>query len=180
MFNREIWICALFSSNSLRCERQCRDRVKSGGIGMREFLLGVFLGGCAWTDGKKKEINLLWLLFWAAVGTFYIFVGMWSGGFWDVGTESIKRLGGIFVGLFLLAAAVISGGQVGAGDGLVFLVCGLYLDFWESNLLLMSGLLLLVGKYVLSILQGHKNRSREHPLFPYVFAAYMGGLLWKL
>lgn len=76
----------------------------------------------------------------------------------------------------------------GIGDGLVFLVCGLFLDFWESSLLLMGGLFLLCGRYIVEILwkvlhrnrHGNKERGQEQPLLPYIFAAYIGGLLWNL
>lgn len=155
---------------------------------MREVLLGIFLGGCAWTDSRKKEVSLLWLLLFASAGSFYLFTGMWGAGLWEFEVECIKRLGGIFCGLFLLAASVLSKGQVGIGDGLVFLVCGLFLDFWESSLLLMGGLFLLCGRYIVEILwkvlhrnrHGNKERGQEQPLLPYIFAAYIGGLLWNL
>lgn len=151
---------------------------------MRELLLGIFLGGCAWTDSRKKEVSLLWLLIFASAGTFYLFTGMWGAGLWNFETECIKRLGGIFCGLFLLAASVLSKGQVGIGDGLVFLVCGLFLDFWESSLLLMGGLLLFCGRYIFEtvwrFLHGKESREKEQPLLPCIFAAYIGGILWNL
>lgn len=38
---------------------------------MKRFLLGIFLGGCAWTDGKRREISIGWLCFWAVFGIFF-------------------------------------------------------------------------------------------------------------
>lgn len=145
----------------------------------RDLLMGLFLGGCAWTDSRKREISLLWILLWAAAGSFYLFAGMWSVGVWSM-EEGIKRLGGIFCGLFLLIASAISKGQVGIGDGLVFLVCGLFLDFWESSSLLLGGLFLLVVRCLFDIFFGKGIRKKELPLMPYIFAAYAGGLLWRL
>lgn len=142
---------------------------------MQDILVGIFLGGCAWTDGRKKEISLLWLFIWLAAG-------LWRTGAAPLG-ELPGRIGGMAVGAFLLAASVLSHGQVGLGDGLVFLVCGLFLDFWENSLLLFCGLILLLLGFLVSFLYKWLTKEGEglgeRPLMPYVFLAYLGGLLWR-
>lgn len=144
---------------------------------MQEILLGIFLGGCAWTDGWRKEISLCWLGLWLLVGG----IGIVSFGSLE---EFAAKAGGVSIGAFLLAAAVLSRGQIGFGDGLVFLVCGLFLDFWENSFLLLGGLLLLLGRFAAEFfyrkIKRNTQKLEEQPLMPYVFAAYIGGLLWNL
>ena len=151
---------------------------------MKKLLLGVFLSGCAWTDGRKREINLHWLILWSILGGFYLIVGLWGIGVLELETELLKRISGISVGILLLAVALISRGQIGIGDGLVFLVCGLFLDFWESSILLMGGLFLLMGRCLIEFFRENRERNKwrnkELPLIPYVFAAYIGGILCSL
>lgn len=149
---------------------------------MKDILMGIFLGGCAWTDGRRKEISLFWLAVWLVAGGIWLVAGLWRAGFGSP-EELLGRMGGIVVGIFLLAASVLSHGQVGFGDGLVFLICGLFLDFWESSLLLLGGLLLLLGRFFVGFLckklTGGRKSLEEQPLMPYVFLAYVGGLLWN-
>ncbi|MFW5629634.1 MAG: hypothetical protein ACOCM4_01365 [Acetivibrio ethanolgignens] len=150
---------------------------------MQDILMGIFLGGCAWTDGRRKEISLFWLAVWMVVGGIWLAAGLWRAGLGSP-EELLGRIGGIAVGIFLLAVSILSHGQVGFGDGLVFLVCGLFLDFWESSLLLLGGLILLLGRFFAGFLYkrltGERDSPKEQPLMPYVFLAYVGGLLWNL
>lgn len=147
---------------------------------MKKLWLGIFLGGCAWTDGRKREVSLLWLCLWALVGTFYLAASLWSLDIVGAEEITVKQLSGIFTGIFLLVASLVSKGQIGMGDGLVFLICGLFLDFWQSSLLLMGGLLLLIVRHIGGSVWGNRKENKEYPLFPYIFAAYIGGLFWNL
>ena len=124
---------------------------------MRKLLLGIFLSGCAWTDGKKREINLFWILLWSVLGSIYLIAGLWGVGLLDWKVGLLRRASGVLIGIFLLLVSFISKGQVGMGDGLVFLVCGLFLDFWESSVLLMGGLLLLLLRCLLSFFKEWRN-----------------------
>lgn len=148
---------------------------------MRKLLLGIFLSGCAWTDGKKREINLFWILLWSVLGSIYLIAGLWGVGLLDWKVGLLRRASGVLIGIFLLLVSFISKGQVGMGDGLVFLVCGLFLDFWESSVLLMGGLLLLLLRCLLSFFKEWRKTGtimkKEMPLIPYVFVAYIGGII---
>lgn len=93
--------------------------------------------------------------------------------------ENIEASGGLAAGLFLLTASAVSKGKVGAGDGLAFLVSGLFLDFWENSLLLFESLLLLSAVCLESWIFQREAAPVEHPFMPYVFLVYLGGIIWN-
>jgi leader peptidase (prepilin peptidase)/N-methyltransferase len=150
---------------------------------MNELLLGIFLAGCGWTDARKREVSLLWLLCGAVAGGICMLQKISLGNFFSR-LVSMEEASGIFVGIFLLVVAVLSKGQIGLGDGLGFFVSGLFLDFWKNSLLLLGGLGLLLFRVGFEHFVPKKTprqeteKNTEQPLFPFVFAAYIGGLLW--
>lgn len=81
--------------------------------------------------------------------------------------------GGILTGLFLLAASKITRGQIGSGDGIVFLITGISLGM-ERNFLLLLGSLFIAFLYSLILLLIKKTRWKDAiPFLPFVFAAYV-------
>lgn len=103
-------------------------------------------------------------------------------------------LTGACIGIFLIAAAVVTGQAVGIGDGVVFLLSGLLLGFWGNMQLLILSLfieLLFVGGYMLAkkLKNGKPTMSealkKRIPFLPFIFISYIfiyGGeaLFWFL
>lgn len=133
---------------------------------MKELFLGVFLGGCAWTDGRKKEIDLRWLGFFGLLGAMIVSGELVKG-------AGLGVLAGVLPGIFLLLAAVPARGQIGFGDGMAFLISGLFLDVWKNSLLLFFSLILMCFWCFGACIWKKRKITGEYPFLPYVFAVYL-------
>ena len=114
-----------------------------------------------WTDIRKKEICLPVLFIFLAGGILWrIRQGLpWPG-----------------IGVFIILIALISGGMVGFGDGLLILTMGSVLGAGELAGIL-CGALLLCGIYSgIEYLMLKKSRSEEIPFVPFLLIGYLGGI----
>ena len=84
---------------------------------------------------------------------------------------------GMSVGVALLFFSVLTGGKIGAGDGVLLIVTGIYLGL-EQNLQLFFCGLLLCSMWALGLLiLRKKTRKDSIPFVPFLLAAYMGMLV---
>ena len=89
-------------------------------------------------------------------------------GNWSTGT--------CIIGGFIILIALISGGMVGFGDGLLILTMGSVLGAGELAGIL-CGALLLCGIYSgIEYLMLKKSRSEEIPFVPFLLIGYLGGI----
>ncbi|MBR5658161.1 MAG: prepilin peptidase [Lachnospiraceae bacterium] len=121
-------------------------------------------------DLKDRRINPYWLLLHAcfAVGARFVF------------GEIMPGLAGVSIGIILIGAAFVSRQKVGYGDGLVFVVCGLYLGFWENFSLLFLSLLLcaLGGLFLMAI--GKVRKGQALPFIPFVLGAFSFAMVFEI
>ncbi len=93
-------------------------------------VFAVFLCACAWKDLKEKEIPLIFFVVAAAAGVIWAAGDLGTGG-WKEGEQVFRKLFGqaasLLPGTGLLIISYCTKGAVGKGDGLFFLVSGLYL-----------------------------------------------------
>ncbi len=108
-------------------------------------------------------------------GVFYISgrrnpVADQAGLLWPAGVISMG------IGVFIILTALISGGMVGFGDGLLILTMGSVLGAGELAGIL-CGALLLCGIYSgIEYLMLKKSRSEEIPFVPFLLIGYLGGI----
>ena len=129
------------------------------------YLAGMFLMLLVGSieDLKDRRINPYWLLLHAA---FAVGARLVLG-------EILPGLAGVTIGLMLIGAAFVSHQKVGYGDGLVFVVCGLYLGFWENfSLLFLSLVLCALGGLVLMVF-GKIRKGQALPFIPFVMGAFV-------
>lgn len=140
-------------------------------------LFVAFAAAAAWQDFKWKQIEAwVFIVFGAAAGAFVIFalIACMEEG-WKC------YLAGCFPGIFLLLCSKMTGGEIGEGDGLFFLVSGGFLGI-EENLMLFIGGTMLCGLFGLGIFIYKKIRygiysgKERLPFLP--FAAAWGA--WML
>lgn len=81
---------------------------------------------------------------------------------------------GMFPGIIVLAASVISKGQVGIGDGIVLTVAGGMLGGSESVEVFILSLLLVFIFSCIGLSIKKLSRKSALPFVPFYFAAYMG------
>ena len=131
-----------------------------------EICMTVFLGINTWTDIRKKEICVPVLSFLAGGILWQIRQGL----LWPAGIISMG------IGVFIILIALISGGMVGFGDGLLILTMGSVLGAGELAGIL-CGALLLCGIYSgIEYLMLKKSRSEEIPFVPFLLIGYLGGI----
>lgn len=128
----------------------------------------VLLGGLfyfAWKDYKTKTVEIMpiWLL--EIVGIILQMV---------IGEVQIWNVfASMSIGVLLLLIGVLTGENVGIGDGLLFLVSGTYLEF-AKNITLFCGTLLLVGGYAAICLVLKKIKKQDRiPMAPFMLAAFV-------
>ncbi len=139
-------------------EREREKMIQKG------ILLGVFVVA-AWNDWKEQKIHLYLLSGAAILGIFcYIFAG---------NLTVAELAGGVLTGIILTGISLLGNGCIGAGDGVMFIVSGIFLGF-RNNLRLLLGALLLSGIvafYLLVIKK--KDANMRMPFLPFVLAVYL-------
>lgn len=82
-------------------------------------------------------------------------------------------LAGSISGLGILGMSVLTKGKIGMGDGVVFMLTGLYLGVLD-NLVLMSISFLLAGIWgMIRLFFCHCKRGERIPFLPFLFVGYM-------
>lgn len=127
-------------------------------------LLGT-LGVHSLEDMKQKKITVTFTLFSGIFGIFLHLVFQ---------SRSIyEMLLGMLSGVFVLCLGHLTKGAVGTGDGIVFMLTGLYLGFMK-NLMLMFLSFLLAGIFgLLLLLSGRCKKTKRIPFIPFLFLGYV-------
>ena len=86
---------------------------------------------------------------------------------------------GTLTGFGLLLIALVTGQQIGYGDGLLFLTVGLCLGLEKSLLLLWCSLLLTGGIGVLAVGLHRQARTARLPLCPGITACLLASILFE-
>ena len=116
-------------------------------------------------DVRKKRIDILPLLAFSVIGAIYQTV-----------TRALtipEICGRMLLGVGLLGIAKMTGESLGYGDGLLFLVTGIYLGGWDNCSLLMTSLVLAFVFAIIQILVRKKSAKSEIPFVPFVLSAYV-------
>ena len=128
--------------------------------------MGLFLLlGTIW-DIKKKKIPIVLL-------ACFIVTGLLINIFWPKHSAPDIVLG-VFVGCVLYAVSYVTSGQIGEGDGLLFVATGLFVGgisnfallLWASVLCAMTAGIMLIAKKA--------EKKDTIPFVPFVFLAYIG------
>ena len=133
---------------------------------MEKLIPLMILCADAAKDLKKKEIFPALTIAGTAAGlAVQIF---YYGSAWALAAFSMMP------GLLFLALSVLSRGQTGAGDALVFFMTGAWLgaDVWRVFLLSLFGSAVFAG-----ILWMIKRKNAEFPLVPFILAAFAADVL---
>lgn len=129
-----------------------------------KWIVGLFLFICGIQDIREKQIYLYPVIgAGAAVMVYQFITGELSVSGW---------LGGMAVGGVLCLISIISGGQIGFGDGMLFCLTGLTVGFGGNIQILFYSFLFaaIVSGYLMFV--RHKNKKHTLPFVPYVFLGY--------
>lgn len=130
--------------------------------------LGV-LGIAAWQDKKSLSISRKFLFVAGVVAIF---------GRHLLADEhnTVAEWGlSILPGVFLLLSGWLSGWQIGAGDGVIVLVMGLWLGFAKTLVVLLTGMLFCSIFCGVLVFFKRAERRTEIPFVPFLLAACLIG-----
>lgn len=115
----------------------------------------------AWTDWKKREINILYTVIFSLVGIIYkqIMQGKYN---WY----------GMIPGMVLWIFSFLWKNHIGAGDGVIVMFLGWMCGITLACNVLMRGLVLAVGVGAVCCLK-EKRINVELPFVPFLLGSYM-------
>ena len=127
-------------------------------------MMGVYLVAAAFSDIRTKHLHR-WFLAIGIIPAVLLRLGMDSPGLADM-------LGGIAVGVFFLAASVLSGGRLGKADGVLLLYLGAALGF--TCVASLAVLAFFLSALVMTVLLVMKKITMKGslPFVPFLLAAY--------
>lgn len=128
------------------------------------FIPFVYLLIGTYTDIKYKSINLLTSLF------FFIFALLYFCIFTKLGlTDFIIRE---TPGILLIVTSLIFKAHVGLGDGIILLVCGLFLGITDLFAILFFSCILLFIFALYKVIRCKVSKSYTIPYIPFLFLSY--------
>lgn len=129
----------------------------------------LILALAAYKDYKEKQISIYLPFFAAIIGIVLHLVYQ---------ERSLKDiLLGMSIGMMFLVCAWIGKGKIGAGDGMMLMVSGLFLGIWDNVVLVMTalGLTGMVALFLVTVMR--KERDYRLPFLPFLFTAYLCWLI---
>lgn len=136
------------------------------------IVLFVFLLLCSAFDWKNRAIPS-WLCYSGIV--FMVLLCLGKG---DIKmSEAVK---GAAVGAVLLGIGRLTKGQLGEGDGLVFMATGIGLGIWDNCILLLGASFLSFFWSLLLLVIGKRTLKTKFAFLPFVFAAFVLEFMIKI
>lgn len=128
-------------------------------------ILLIMLGHYAIEDIKKRRITVWYLPIFGGLGVVLQAISQ---------NRSVAEIFlGVGVGLAICLLSRCTGGSIGAGDGLILTVTGIFLGGSANVELLMTGLLYAAVFSLGILIFGKKNRRQEIPFVPFLFLGYL-------
>lgn len=126
-----------------------------------KVIVAVYLVINAWTDWKRKQIDLIYTAAFAIVCLFY---KLWWDGvlYWE----------GMLPGCLLLLLACLKKEHIGIGDGVLVMAFGLVCGISMTWSVLTGGFLLAAAVGVILYIFG-KKEIKEIPFVPFFLGSYL-------
>lgn len=146
----------------------CTVRVQNAEVELINLIVMIFLLFETYEDIKFHSISLNSLVCFGVTG---IIVDL----FYDI---NIEIFCGFIIGTGIILLSIIFNGTVGLGDGMLFIILGIYLGGRCFKLFIHSLFIASVVS-VIMLLSG-KNHRYEIPFVPCVLIAYMEVMLFEI
>lgn len=130
-------------------------------------ILIVYLLVMSICDIKTKRINLC-----ISIVTFAVLFVMNLYLTYKTGRSITEGFSGMLVGVFVILVSYVTRGQVGMGDGVIFLISGLCWGAYENGILLLISLVMtsIIGMSLVIIRR--KGRHYRLPFVPFVCVGF--------
>ncbi len=130
-----------------------------------KIILAVLLLICGIQDIYKRKISL-WII---AAGV--LLTGICLPFCYNLSLAD--RIGGCAVGICIILLSKITGGKIGAGDGLLLCVTGLGLGLWVNLELFGIALFLAALLSILLLILRLADRQKSIPFVPFLLSGYI-------
>lgn len=139
-------------------------------------MVAAFLGWQAVEDLRHKSIRMDGVIIFSVLG---ILLQVGCRESW--GECVMKLLLGCIPGVVMLILSVVWKGQIGEGDGFIFLVVGLYLGGLFTGVVCYVSLVLvaIIGVILWFWRRYSKQEQSNYPFVPFVFAAFIILKVWR-
>lgn len=131
----------------------------------------AFMGICAVTDIRKREIPLL--VVWTGIA---VAILLRAAG-WITDSGAADLLMAVLPGIFFWILSFLTKEQVGYGDGWMLLMIGLFGGYEDCFVILMLGLVLESVTALVLLVFRKVSRNAEMPFAPFLLAG-MGVIFW--
>ena len=131
---------------------------------VRWFLLLFLMLNTIW-DVKRRQVLLWSILLFGIAGVFLVFR------FQTV--PVLSCLGGVIFGMAIGGCGYITRQAIGYGDGLVIMVCGIYLGFAKTFAMVFYGMLFCSLLSMVLIAAGRRTYKTQVPFLPYLLLGYV-------
>ena len=135
---------------------------------MEQLCILIFLGINSWKDLRTREVSLLTICVFGAVG---VVRACFIGGI------DMEWVGNVSLGSAVIILSICSKGAVGIGDGLLLLALGTVLSFRQLLAAFLTGLLCSSFWGILLLLLPRGKKTVELPFVPFLLVGYIGGLI---
>lgn len=132
------------------------------------YCLAVYLAINTISDIRKRKIRL-------GISLLFLIIGvLWQ--IWQR-ADKVELLLAMLPGICLIGLSVMTQQKIGFGDGVVIVVCGIYLGLGNTILLLMVSLMLSALTGVVMLLLKKASLHTELPWITFVFVSFLGFLM---
>ncbi len=150
----------------------------------------LYLAAAAWQDGREKQVSGWVFLFFSVhflttqicQSIVLADMGRFPANVWFYGIAKSpspwELLWGCLIGAALLGISRITEGALGEGDGLFFMVSGLYLGFWRNLFFFVASLFLCSMAGLVFLARGkYKGEGCRKKTLPFLLFAFPVGML---
>ena len=136
---------------------------------MEKYGTLLFLLFSSFLDIRKREISIPVTLLFGLAGVVYSI---------KAGRTMTDYLIPAAISILILVCSILTRGQIGMGDGWLFLALACMLRMESYIQMACIGMLLAAACSVVLLLVFRKNRKTEIPLVPFLLLGYVGGLIF--
>lgn len=136
---------------------------------MEKWIVGIFLLICSISDLKTKQVSMLTITLFAAVGALFQLI-------WGM-LDSWQWLAGCLMGIGIVGIGWITREAIGYGDGLSAAVLGIWLGIFTAAWILFLALLMSAGVSAVLITVKKAGRKYRIPFLPFML---LGWGIWIL
>ncbi|MBE5970526.1 MAG: prepilin peptidase [Lachnospiraceae bacterium] len=140
---------------------------------VEKTLLLVFLFIVAMFDIKTKQVSSKLCGIFAVCAIVLLIVSKLSGREISI----FSYIGGILIGVLFIVVAKISAGAIGAGDGMVMAVAGLYVGFERNLEILFIAFLAAALVGIILWITRKKKRKETMAFLPFILTGYLASLI---